>query len=125
MPADDGIPETAATVLVVDDEEEVRAVAVAALSERFRVLEAGNGREALELLGRERIDVVVTDVAMPGLSGLHVLHGARRRRPALKVLLMSGFAPELSGMSLPGSDFLPKPFRIAELERAVNRLIGA
>jgi CheY-like chemotaxis protein len=113
-----------ATVLVVDDDPDVRAVAVAALSDRFRVLEAENGREALELLRCEpEVDVVVTDVMMPGVSGFHVLRVAQSRRPPPKVLMMSAFAPALVDADLPPGSFLMKPFRIRELEGAVTRLL--
>ncbi|MBX6370491.1 MAG: response regulator [Rhodospirillales bacterium] len=111
------------TVLVVDDDDDVRAVTVAGLRDRFHVLEAENGRRALELLEHEPIDVVVTDVIMPGISGFHVMRSAKRCRPAPKVLLVSGFASALVDAQLPPGSFLPKPFRLAELERAVERLI--
>lgn len=114
---------TKPTVLVVDDDDDVRAVTVAGLRDRFHVFEAENGLKALDLLEREPIDVVVTDVVMPGISGFHVLRSARRRRPPPKVLLVSGFAPALIDAQLPPGSFLPKPFRLAELERAVERLI--
>ena len=112
-----------ATVLVVDDDDDVRAVAVAALADRFHVIEADNGDEALGLLERESVDVVVTDVVMPGISGFHVLRGAQQRRPPPKVLLMSAFAPGLVDTQLPPGGFLPKPFRLAELSDAVERLL--
>jgi DNA-binding NtrC family response regulator len=123
MPRDGSHREPEATVLVVDDDDDVRAVAVAALSDRFHVIEAATGDEALRLLDRAPVDVVVTDVVMPGISGFHVLRGAQRRRPSPKVLLMSAFAPALVDTQLPPGAFLPKPFRLAELERAVDRLL--
>jgi CheY-like chemotaxis protein len=116
---------TEATVLVVDDDDDVRAVAVAALSGRFRVIEASNGNEAIALLDREPIDVVVTDIVMPGISGFHVVRRARGHRPPPKVLIISGFAPGLVDAQLPPGAFLPKPFRLAELERAVKRLLDS
>ena len=86
----------AATVLVVDDDDDVRAVAVAALSERFNVIEAESGKEALDLLAEnEDVDVVVTDVVMPGVSGFHVARGAQDRRPPVKVLMMSAYSAGL------------------------------
>jgi CheY-like chemotaxis protein len=125
-PGDRNVARDDATVLVVDDDADVRAVAVAALSDRFRVLEAGSGREALEVLEHgPDVDVVVTDVVMPGGSGFHVLRGAQARRPAPKVLVMSGFAPGLVDVQLPRGAFLPKPFRVAELRSAVGRLLAA
>jgi CheY-like chemotaxis protein len=126
MPRDGSHHERKTTVLVVDDDADVRAVAVAALSARFDVLEAANGSEALDLLRREPgVAVVVTDVVMPGISGFHVLRGAQRRQPPPKVLVMSGFAPGLVDAQLPPGAFLAKPFRLAELENAVVRLLDA
>lgn len=117
----DGTP----TILVVDDDDGVREVAVAALSETFHVLEAGGGKEALEVLARNPdVDLVVTDVVMPGISGFHVARGARHRRPPAKVLMMSAYAPGLVDAQLPPGGFLPKPFRLRELERAVRRLLS-
>jgi CheY-like chemotaxis protein len=112
-----------ATVLVVDDDDGVRAVAVAALSGQFRVIEAADGKEAIALLDREPVDVVVTDIVMPGISGFHVVRSARRHRPPPKVLVISGFAPGLVDAQLPPGGFLSKPFRLGELERAVKRLL--
>ena len=75
-----------ATVLVVDDDDDVRAVAVAALSERFNVIEAESGKQALDVLARKNdVDVVVTDVVMPGVSGFHVARGAQDRLRSFQV----------------------------------------
>ena len=113
-----------ATVLVVDDDDAVRAVAVAALSERFNVIEAESGKEALHVLAqKDDVDVVVTDVVMPGVSGFHVARGAQERRPPVKVLMMSAYAAGLVDTQLPAGGFLSKPFRLRELENAVERLL--
>jgi CheY-like chemotaxis protein len=124
MPWDGEANRGSATVLVVDDDPDVRAVAVAALRDRFRVLEAESGREALELLRHEpEVDVVVTDVMMPGVSGFQVLRVAQSRHPPPKVLMMSAFAPALVDADLPPGSVLMKPFRLRELEGAVERLL--
>lgn len=113
------------TVLVVDDDEDVRAVAVAALETcGFAVVEAENGRRALDLIdSRPDLDIVVTDVVMPGLSGLHVLRGAQQRRPDIKVLVTSAYAAGLIDGQLPRGGFLAKPFRVKDLQRAVHALL--
>lgn len=112
-------------VLVVDDDEDVRAVTVMALKERgFLVHEAANGYDALAILdSHPEIDVVVTDVVMPGISGFHVARGARCRRPDVKVLLVSAYAAGLADAQLPPHGFLAKPFRLGDLESAVVRLL--
>jgi two-component system, cell cycle sensor histidine kinase and response regulator CckA len=114
-----------ATVLVVDDEADVRAVAVMALEESgFIVYEAADAGEALRLLEcRPEIDVVVTDVVMPGLSGFHVARGVRDLRPDVKVLIVSAYAAGLIDAQLPPGGFLAKPFRLGDLQNAVTRLL--
>lgn len=122
----DADPETdRRTVLVVDDDEDVRAVTVAALENvGLEVIEAESGRAALQVLkGPRPIDMVVTDVVMPGISGFHVLRDAERRRPGIKVLVTSGYAAGLVDAQLPADRFLPKPFRPRELQRRVERLL--
>jgi CheY-like chemotaxis protein len=113
------------TVLVVDDDDDVRAVTVMALEDRgFVVHEAAGGREALVMLDRNpEIDVVVTDMVMPGISGFHVARGVRRRRPDVKVLLVSAYAAGLVDAQLPPGGFLAKPFRLSDLEKAVVGLL--
>jgi CheY-like chemotaxis protein len=113
------------TVLVVDDDEDVRAVTVMALEDRgFVVREASDGGEALSALERHpEIDVVVTDIMMPGISGFHVARGVRSRRPDVKVLMVSAYAAGLVDAQLPPEEFLAKPFRLGDLEKAVVRLL--
>jgi len=114
-----------AGVLVVDDEEDVRAVAVMALEDAgFAVYQAAGAEEALALLERHpEIEVVVTDVVMPGPSGFHVARGVRDRFPDVKVLIVSAYAAGLVDAQLPPGGFLAKPFRLGDLESAVTRLL--
>lgn len=114
-----------AGVLVVDDEEDVRAVAVMALEDAgFAVYEAEGAEEALAMLERHpEIEVVVTDVVMPGPSGFHVARGVAERFPDVKVLIVSAYAAGLVDAQLPPGGFLAKPFRMGELQSAVTRLL--
>ena len=116
---------TGAIVLVVDDDEDVRAVAVAALADRgFEVLEAADGQSALAIMDRRPdIELVVTDVVMPGISGFHVARGAKRR--AKKVVMTSGYSSALVDGAIPADKFLAKPYRLAELQNTVGRLLAA
>jgi CheY-like chemotaxis protein len=116
---------TKATILVVDDDEDVRAVTTSALERcGFQVVEASSAREAVVALeAPQPIDLVLTDVVMPGGSGFHVQRAAEQRRPGIKVLLMSAFAEGLIDAQLPPERFLPKPFRVEELKRKVGRLL--
>ncbi len=113
-------------VLLVEDEAPVRAFASRALKLRgFEVVEAANADEALELLDDPdmQVDVVVTDVVMPGLDGPSWVKLAREARPDLKVVFVSGYTEdhlqEGSG-PLPNSVFLPKPFSLNELTNVVR-----
>jgi len=109
---------TGARILVVDDDAAVRWVTVECLREAgYRVAEADGGRAALTLLEREDpCDLVVMDHVMPGLSGRDTVRLARRARPELKVLFLSGYAAwEEAG----GDVWLQKPFKTQALAEAV------
>ncbi|MCW5772792.1 MAG: PAS domain S-box protein [Rhodospirillaceae bacterium] len=123
-PAADPVPLRApsggASVLAVEDNPEVRGVAVALLAELgYRVIEAADAAEALAILERgAAIDLLFTDIVMPGgMSGLELAEAARRLRPGLAVLFTSGYA---EGALQPGAGALPrnllrKPYRREEL----------
>ena len=113
-------------VLLVEDEAPVRAFASRALRLRgFEVLEAESGEEALEVLKDSElsVDIVVTDVVMPGLNGPNWVKQARETRPDMKVIFVSGYAEENISQdqsAIPNSIFLPKPFSLNELTATVR-----
>ncbi|MCY4334729.1 MAG: ATP-binding protein [Litoreibacter sp.] len=113
-------------VLLVEDEAPVRAFASRALQLRgFKVLEAASGEEALAILTEDNlsVDIVVTDVVMPGLDGPSWVKQARVERPDLKVIFVSGYAEENFNhdqSDIPNSIFLPKPFSLNELTSTVR-----
>jgi CheY-like chemotaxis protein len=115
-------------VLVVEDEPDVRMLVVDVLKELgYRVEVACDSHEALPVLqGNEPVDLLVTDVGLPGLNGRQLAEVARQHRPGLKVLFMTGYAreAEVRGDFLdPGMDLLTKPFSIDELAQRVRQLI--
>ncbi len=115
-------------VLVVEDEAEVRMLVVDVLKELgYRVNVACDSHEALVVLqGAEHVDLLVTDVGLPGLNGRQLAEVARQHRPGLKVLFMTGYAreAEVRGDFLDdGMDLLTKPFSIDELAVRVRSLI--
>ncbi len=116
------------TVLVADDEALVRDIAVRALRARgYRVLVAGDGLAAQRLAGEaEDLDLLVADIQMPGLDGRELAAALRARRPALRVLFISGRADgAANGDEAPPArtDFLPKPFTPSQLALAVRGLL--
>jgi PAS domain S-box-containing protein len=116
------------TVLVVEDEPLVRAVTARALAAAgYRVLVAADGGEALDIAAREpRLDLLVTDVIMPGKSGRAVADELRRERPGLRVLFVSGYprdAISRAGVLDSGVEFLPKPFTALVLQERVRHVL--
>jgi CheY-like chemotaxis protein len=101
------------TVLVVDDDPDVRDYASAVLEEcGYAVVAAANGEAALLLLGDgQRVDLLFTDVVMPGINGFEVARQALQRMPHLKVLFASGYATDLT----PAARLLRKPYRPHQL----------
>ncbi|MBX3536090.1 MAG: response regulator [Chelatococcus sp.] len=114
------------TILLVEDEEAVRAFAARALATRgYTVLEAASGREALAVIDERAapIDLVVSDVVMPEMDGPTLLGELRGRQSDLKVIFVSGYAEDAFKKHLPeGEDFtfLPKPFSLKQLIEAVK-----
>ena len=120
----------ATTVLVVDDDREVREIAIAVLeAEGCQVFEAATGDEALRLLTSHpglRIDVLFTDIVMPGqIDGVELADAARLLRPDLPVLFATGFANLVRQHRNPESrgPVLQKPYRPSELRRALLDLV--
>ena len=114
------------TILLVEDEEGLRALNARGLVSRgYTVLEAGNGVEAIEVLGKHggKIDLVVSDVVMPEMDGPTLLKELRKTEPTLKIIFVSGYAEDAFEKSLPAGEqfaFLPKPFTLKQLVAAVK-----
>ncbi|WP_232628296.1 histidine kinase famiy protein [Methylobacterium sp. Leaf118] len=118
------------TVLIVDDRADVAELARAILRDYgYTTLMARHGREALEILhGDPGIDLLFSDLIMPGMDGLTLAREARRRRPSLRVLLTTGYAEaslERTGMPRPEFEILNKPYRRADLIRRLRAVLDA
>ncbi|WXH29166.1 Sensor histidine kinase RcsC [Myxococcus stipitatus] len=118
-----------ARILLVDDEEGLRITLAANLElEGHTVLEAANGEEALRLLGEHPVDVVLSDMRMPGLHGVDLLRRIKQARPDMPVVLMTAFtAEELVEDALAEGAFtvLPKPFDVAHALDTILRAARA
>jgi PAS domain S-box-containing protein len=117
-------------VLLVEDQESLRTMASRILGGNgYLVREAGSGPEAVRLAGDpdERIDLLVTDMVMPGMFGTEVVAQARARRPALPVLFMTGYAQQVldfHGIDTRDVDIVQKPFTEVVLLTRVRQALG-
>ncbi len=117
------------TILLVEDEAQVRNLTRTLLAQRgYSVLAASSGSAALELARgyRERIDLLLTDVVMPHMSGPELAKAVRSAHPEIKVLFMSGYTETAIGQqgTLPaGTPFVQKPFTSANLHRKVRDVL--
>ena len=120
--------EAGETVLVVEDEPVIRDLIVEVLEELgYRALEAADGPSGLRILqSRKRIDLLVTDVGLPGLNGRQLADQGREKRPDLKVLFITGYAENATvanGFLDPGMEMITKPFAVEALAGKVRSMI--
>jgi two-component system phosphate regulon sensor histidine kinase PhoR len=112
-------------VLVVDDELNIREGSQRILSRvGFEVLKASTGLEALELLEKQTIPIILLDLKMPGMDGMEVLKRIRQLDEAILVIVITGFATvetAIEAMKQGAYDFIPKPFEPEQLRIVVNR----
>jgi PAS domain S-box-containing protein len=120
-------PADGQTILLVEDEDVVRELVAGKLRElHYRVLEACDGHAGLAAIeSDERIDLVVSDIGLPGLTGLQMADAGRRRRPDLKVLFVTGYAETMPDDWSPdaGTDLLTKPFGFNALIQRIRTLL--
>ena len=120
---------TGETVLVVEDEPVVRGVILEMLGEQgYRTLEAVDGPSGLRILREAaRIDLLVTDVGLPGMNGRQLADQARETRPDLKVLFITGYAESVAiadGFLQPGMEMITKPFDLDNLSRRIRSMVS-
>jgi PAS domain S-box-containing protein len=120
---------TGETVLVVEDEPVVRAVILEMLQEQgYRTLEAVDGPSGLRILRNpERIDLLVTDVGLPGMNGRQLADQARETRPDLKILFITGYAESAAiaaGFLQPGMEMITKPFDLDNLSQRIRSMVS-
>jgi signal transduction histidine kinase len=113
------------TILIVDDEPVIRDLCSRALHD-YRILEAGNGEEALQVFERGGVDAILTDVMMPKVDGLELLKRVKEREPTQVVIIMTGYADKeliLKALKADADDFITKPLNLLQLKSAVDKAL--
>jgi two-component system response regulator HydG len=117
----------AQTVLVVDDEANIlEALQKVLTKEGFEVLTAGNGRQALEILRRQPVRVMITDLRMPGMTGDDLLKAAKAITPEVEIIVMTAYGTienAVEAMKLGAYDFVSKPLKRANVVAAVSKAL--
>jgi CheY-like chemotaxis protein len=112
-----------ARVLCVDDEPFIRIMLAETVADLgLHPIEAENGEEALRLAADEPLDLLITDIRLGGIDGWEVAERVRALYPGVPIIYISGFPTQ--GKSLPGALYLAKPFRPADLEKAICTLLS-
>jgi CheY-like chemotaxis protein len=119
-------PAPATRILVVDDDDDVRLVAHAVIEELgYEVVAAASGQEALKRLEEESFALMLTDVAMPGMSGVELAARVREAHPELLIVFASGYADvQTFGAELSEERLLKKPYRMAEVAAHLAAALG-
>jgi len=115
------------TILIVDDDAAVRGILLDLLSENYECNTASTAEQALQYLEMEDYDVVLTDLAMPGLTGIELLKRVKLKDLNTPVILISGKTQEEdheSWMQLGAFAYLTKPFSLDEIESVVQRAVA-
>lgn len=114
-------------ILIVDDEQPILELIVSFLSSSgYRCETARNGREALDRLGQNQYDAVITDVVMPQMDGITLTQKISQTYPDLPVMVMTGFSDEYSAqkaIAAGAREFIKKPFSISEFSLRLNKMM--
>lgn len=115
-------------ILVVDDEKKVRDTFLAAFFDEYKIVPVAGGREALNILKRPNdIDLVVSDVMMPGMTGIELLREIKRINPGQKVVLVTGHSSKEVAIEVLRSDadeYIEKPFDVEKIRVVFERLLS-
>ncbi len=116
-------------ILIVDDDPSLREfLEIFFLNEGYGVLCASDGTEALELLKKEEVALVLTDMKMPEMSGLELLKAIKESHPGLPVIMITAFASlesAVEAMNEGAWDYLPKPFQLEEVREVVEKALSS
>ena len=117
----------AATILVVDDEENAREGLSKILSkEGYSVYMASNGKEAIEILRRQSFDLVITDMRMPLMDGFEVLREIKKMNENIGVIMITAYGEVesyLEAINMGAFEYINKPVRVNELKRVITKVL--
>ncbi len=115
-------------ILVVDDEEGLRDGLMKLLQdEGYGVVCAEDGEHALNVLRETRVDLILTDMRMPGMSGIDLLKKVRERHGNIHVIILTGYGEiesYIEAMNFGAMEYVSKPFKVNELRFIVNRILN-
>jgi two-component system NtrC family response regulator len=115
------------TILIVDDEKNYLVVLEALLGpEGYEIITADNGRDALRLVRESDLDLVITDIKMPGMSGMELLEECKKVKPELPVIMMTAFGTietAVEAMKNQAYDYITKPFQNEQLKLTVRKAL--
>jgi UDP-3-O-[3-hydroxymyristoyl] N-acetylglucosamine deacetylase len=115
-------------ILVVDDEEALRTVLSTELEgEGYQVSTAGDGEEAIKILGSQQFHLILLDIKMPNVDGFQVLKFVKQKQPSTKVIMLTGFADlknAIESKKLGAEDFVSKPYDLVDLLTTVERVLS-
>ena len=112
-------------ILIVDDEAVIREMFGRVLK-GYRIFQADTAQKALEMLEHEDVDVVLTDVMMPGMNGIELLHRIKERQPNQVVIVMTGYTEKdiiLQALRADADDFISKPFNLLQLKTTIEKVL--
>ena len=113
------------TILVVDDEVMMRQLLEKILGrEGYRVFSAADGEEALAVMGREEINIVISDLQMPGMSGFDLLKAVKKDYPQIGIIMMTAYGDTYTvkdALLLGADEYITKPFKSFEISMVVER----
>ena len=117
------------TILIVDDEERLRkALGRSLAGEQLKTLTADSAEQALKLLAKKRVDLVITDLVMPNMDGMALVRRIRQRKSNTKIIIITAYGSDESmqeAETLGVSAYLAKPFDLSDLKSRVNDLLQA
>lgn len=116
------------TILIVEDNQEIRHYLTSGLAELFNTLEAENGEKALEILKENEADVIVTDVMMPVMDGIKLCKNVKQniRTCHIPVIILSAktdIKHQMEGLQVGADDYIPKPFSLSVLTTKIQNMM--